>query len=108
MKSKNMLAILGRSYAIEILNGLSKSPLRFIDIGTICKSKRTRYARLKELEEKGLIKAVPKLMGHRSYTFYEITDMGIEALKLGNNLLSLEKRKNKRHKRSILEKGDNF
>jgi DNA-binding HxlR family transcriptional regulator len=91
MKTRNMLVILSRSHAMEILNELSKIPLRFMDMDSICKSKRTRYARLKELEEKGLIKAVPKLIGHKSYTFYEITDVGIEALNLGRNLLSLEK-----------------
>jgi DNA-binding HxlR family transcriptional regulator len=91
MKYKNLLVILGRSHAMEILNELSKAPLRFNDMDIICKSKRTRYVRLKELEEKGLIKAVPKLIGRRSYTFYEITNVGVKALALGKNLLSLDK-----------------
>lgn len=90
MKERNILNVLSRAYAMEILDELTRKPLRFIEIENICKSKRTRYERLKELEEKNLIKAVPKLMGRRSYTFYEITELGTRALNLGKKLLSLE------------------
>jgi len=90
MKEKNILETLSRPHAMEILEELSMSPLRFIDMERVCKSKRTRYVRLKELEKKGLVKAVPKLLGHRSYTFYEVTNTGIKALELGRKLLSLE------------------
>jgi len=67
--------------------------MRFLDLKEICNSNRTRSARLKELEEARLIKAVPKMVGRRAYTFYEITTLGKEALKLGEKLISLKSKK---------------
>jgi DNA-binding PadR family transcriptional regulator len=64
--------------------------MRFVDLKEICSSSRTRAARLKELQDKGLIKVVPKILGKRAYTFYEITPRGKEALKLGEKLILLE------------------
>ena len=90
MKEKNMLQILSRSHAMEILNSISKKPMRFLDLKDVCKSNRTRSARLKQLEDKGLIMAVPKMIGRRAYTFYEITPLGKEALNLGEKLVRLK------------------
>jgi DNA-binding HxlR family transcriptional regulator len=87
---KDILHVLGKSHAIEILRSLSEEPKRFLDLKDVCSSNRTRSARLKELEEKGLIKTVPKMIGRRAYTFYEITASGKEALKLCDKLLELE------------------
>jgi len=67
--------------------------MRFLDLKEICNSNRTRSARLKELEEARLIKAVPKMVGRRAYTFYEITTLGKETLKLGEKLISLKSKK---------------
>lgn len=63
--------------------------MRFLDLEDICKSNRTRSVRLKELEEKGLVRAVPKMIERRAYTFYEITDLGKEALDLAEKLRQL-------------------
>jgi len=90
MKKKNILKILGQSHTLEILSSLNERPRRFIDLEEVCKSNRTRSARLKELEQKKLIKRVPKIMGKRAYTFYEITPLGKRALELCNLLLHLE------------------
>jgi len=50
---------------------------------------------LKEMENRGLIKAVPKIMGRRAYTFYETTSLGKQALKLGEKLILLESEEQK-------------
>jgi DNA-binding HxlR family transcriptional regulator len=90
MNEKNILKILGQSHAIEILTSLNEKPMRFIDLKEVCESNRTRSARLKELEEMGLIKPVPKMIRRRAYTFYEITPLGKQALELCKSLLQLE------------------
>lgn len=69
--------------------------MRFVDLKEVCRSNRTRSARLRELEDKGLIQAVPKMIGKRAYTFYQITPLGKEALKLGEKLIILESSKEK-------------
>jgi DNA-binding HxlR family transcriptional regulator len=66
--------------ALEILTSLNEKPMRFIDLKVSCESNRTRSARLKELEQKKLVKTVPKMMGRRAYTFYEITPLGKKSL----------------------------
>jgi DNA-binding HxlR family transcriptional regulator len=90
MNEKNILKVLGQSHALEILSSLNEKPMRFIDLKEVCKSNRTRSARLKELEKKGLIKTVPKMIRRRAYTFYEITPSGKQALELCKSLLQLE------------------
>lgn len=90
MKKKNILQVLGRSHAIEILNSLNKEPKRFLDLKDVCRSNRTRVERLRELEEKGLVRTVPKLIERRAYTLYEITVLGKDALDLAEKLLGLE------------------
>jgi DNA-binding HxlR family transcriptional regulator len=89
MREKNILQILGQSHAMDILDSLKKKPMRFLDLKEVCKSNRTRSARLKELENKGLIRAVPKMINRRAYTFYEITPIGKEALALVEKLAQL-------------------
>jgi DNA-binding HxlR family transcriptional regulator len=64
--------------------------MRFTDLRDVCESNRSRSARIKELEEEGLIKTVPKMIKRRAYTFYEITSKGKEALALCEKLLELE------------------
>lgn len=88
-KKNVVLRILSSSHAIEIIRELSKSPLRFVDLEHVCRSRKTRYIRLRELEQENLVRAVPKLQGHRSYSYYEMTDKGIHALELAEKLLSL-------------------
>ncbi len=92
MGKKNILKILGQSHAIEILSSLNEKPMRFIDLKEACESNRTRSARLKELEKKKLVRTVPKMMGRRAYTFYEITAKGREVLNLSRKILQLDER----------------
>ena len=91
MEDENLLQILSKSHALKILQSLNKRPMRFIDLEVACKSNRTRSARLKELQEKGLVKTIPKMIGRRAYTFYKITSQGKVALELCQKLLQLEK-----------------
>ena len=90
MKEKNVLQVLGKSHALDILRSLNERAMRFVDLRDICKSNRTRSARLKELMNEDLIWAVPKMIGNRAYTFYEITSLGKEALSLGQKLVRLK------------------
>jgi DNA-binding HxlR family transcriptional regulator len=90
MKKKSVIQVLSRSHAIEILSSLNKKPMRFLDLEDVCRSNRTRSVRLRELEGKGLVRAVPKMIERRAYTYYEITDLGKEALALAEKLLRLE------------------
>lgn len=100
MSEKNILKILSQSHAINILRSLNEKPMRFVDLEETCKSNRTRSARLKELEEKKLVKTVPKMIGRRAYTFYEITPLGKKALELCELLINL-KIKSKSNKESL-------
>jgi len=101
MKGKSTLQILSQSHAMEILNSLSTKPMRFLDLKDVCRSNRTRSVRLKELEEKGLAKAVPKMIGRRAYTFYEITSIGKEALDLGERLIQLQSKERRKKQSGI-------
>jgi DNA-binding HxlR family transcriptional regulator len=91
MNEKGILRVLAHSHALEILEGLDNSPLRFTDMEHICPSRKTRYIRLRELEQEKLVRVSPKLIGHRSYTYYEMTEKGMQALKLVRGLLLLDK-----------------
>jgi DNA-binding HxlR family transcriptional regulator len=89
MREKSILRVLASSCAMELLEEISKSPLRFNDMDRICPSRKTRYVRLRELEQKTLITPVPKLIARRSYTYYEATKKGYRALELAKKLLSV-------------------
>ena len=89
MGEKNILRVLGQSHALEILASLDEKPMRFTDLKEVCKSNRTRSAKLKESEKEKLLKLCQKL-GSRAYTFYEITPLGKQALELCRSLLYLE------------------
>lgn len=96
MKEKNILQVLGKSHALEILRSLNERAMRFVDLRDVCKSNRTRSARLKEFMNESLIETVPKMIGNRAYTFYEITSQGRVALNLCQKLLKLEVEKKKK------------
>jgi len=98
MKKKNILQILGQSHAMKILGSVNKKKMRFVDLKAVCLSNRTRSARLRELEEDNLIRVVPEMIDKRAYTFYEITSIGKEALRLGEKLIALGAQKGKVNK----------
>jgi len=91
MRRENIIQILGKSHAVEVLRALKEGPKRFLDLKEVCNSNRTRSARLRELESKGLVKTIAKIVGRRAYTFYELTPIGREALELCEKLLRLER-----------------
>lgn len=105
MEKEDMLRILGKSHALKILQSLSDKEMRFLDLKNICNSNRTRSARLKELEAAGLVITIPKMIGKRAYTFYKITPLGKEVLKLAEKLITLREKVNngniKIHKRKL-------
>ncbi|MHC1627835.1 MAG: winged helix-turn-helix transcriptional regulator [Candidatus Nezhaarchaeales archaeon] len=89
MKGTDFLRILGRAFAIEIMEELSKRALRFVDLKNCCPNDRTRSLRLKELKKLGLIDVVVKDVGGRYSIHYQLTEKGRRALKLINELREL-------------------
>jgi DNA-binding HxlR family transcriptional regulator len=81
---------------MQILDSLKTKPMRFMDLKDVCRSNRTRSVRLKELEDEGLVKAIPKMIGKKAYKFYEITSIGKEAVELGEKLIQLQRKERKR------------
>ena len=84
-----IVKLLARAFAIEILNALNETPLRFVDLKDYCPNDRTRALRLKELRKIGFIIATIKEIENHSYVHYQITEKGRKALQLLNELESL-------------------
>ena len=78
--------MLARAFAIEILNALNETPLRFVDLKDYCPNDRTGALRLKELRKIGFIIATIKEIENHSYVHYQITEKGRKALQLLNEL----------------------
>jgi len=84
-----VVKLLARAFAIEILNALNETSLRFVDLKDYCPNDRTRALRLKELRKIGFIIATIKEIENHSYVHYQITEKGRKALQLLNELESL-------------------
>jgi len=69
-----VVKLLARAFAIEILNALNETPLRFVDLKDYCPNDRTRALRLKELRKIGFITATIKEIENHSYVHYQITE----------------------------------
>lgn len=87
-KFKNF-KLLAKAYTIEILEALSKEPLRFVDLERVCPNDRTRSLRIKELRKAGFIVAIIKEVKNRSFIYYQIAEKGRKALKLINSIEEL-------------------
>ena len=89
MGKYKVVKLLARAFAIEILNALNETPLRFVDLKDYCPNDRTRALRLKELRKIGFVIATIKEIENHSYVHYQITEKGRKALQLLNELESL-------------------
>lgn len=73
---RSVIYILAQSYALDILEGLAKKPLRFTDLAAYGPNERTRSQRLKDLEGRGLLTTVSMKMEKRHFVHYTLTDKG--------------------------------
>ena len=89
MGKYKVVKLLARAFAIEILNALNETSLRFVDLKDYCPNDRTRALRLKELRKIGFIIATIKEIENHSYVHYQITEKGRKALQLLNELEGL-------------------
>lgn len=73
--------VIGKVYALDILEALLQGPKRFSDLGKACPIEKTRAKRLKEMKEQGLIEVIVREKGMRSFMHYKLTEEGEKALR---------------------------
>ena len=81
--------MIGRPYALDILEALFTSPKRYSDLSEACSIEKTRAKRLKELKEVKLIGVVVMEKGKRNFIYYKITEKGEVVLKKSKELQAL-------------------
>jgi len=81
-KKPRTIGVLGKAFAIEILEAIHEKPRRFSDLKQQCPNDKTRANRLKGLKKTSFIKTVIIEIKEQSFVHYCITDKGEKALKL--------------------------
>jgi DNA-binding HxlR family transcriptional regulator len=71
-----LILLLGERYVLNILDALLESPKRFADLADACPNEKTRTAKLRSLEETGLIETVSSKKGKRFFVHYKLTEKG--------------------------------
>ncbi|HVX02508.1 MAG TPA: winged helix-turn-helix transcriptional regulator [Nitrososphaera sp.] len=84
-----MVHMLAQTYALEILEAVSKNPLRFTDLENYSPNERTRSQRLKELEHAGLITTTSLKINMRSFVHYTATNKGRRVLQKTKELADM-------------------
>ncbi len=77
----NIFMVIGKVYALSILESLFQSPKRFTDLSQACPIEKTRSKRLKELQENNLIEVIVKKINKRNFVHYKLTKEGEELFK---------------------------
>ena len=77
----DLVMVIGKVYALDILEALQSSPKRFSDLNKACPIEKTRSKRLKELLAQDLIQTVVGEKGKRHFVHYKITEKGEGALR---------------------------
>jgi len=75
-KKWTLIQLLGEKYVLNILDALPEGPKRFGDLSDACPNEKTRTAKLRRLEEAGLIEAVSSKIGKRFFVHYKLTEKG--------------------------------
>jgi len=73
-----VLAAIGKPYAMDIIESLSKGPARFVDLKGACSHDSTLTKRLRELTDTGLIKTEIVTKNKRPQVHYALTERGQE------------------------------
>jgi len=71
-----VIPLLGERYILNILDALLEGSKRFADLADACPNEKTRTAKLRRLEEAGLIETVSSKMGKRFFVHYKLTEKG--------------------------------
>lgn len=71
-----LIQLLGERYVLNILDALLEGPKRFADLADACPNEKTRTAKLRRLEEAGLIETVSSKIGKRFFVHYKLTKKG--------------------------------
>jgi len=71
-----LIQLLGERYVLNILDALSEGSKRFADLADACPNEKTRTAKLRKLEEAGLIETVSSKIGKRFFVHYKLTEKG--------------------------------
>jgi len=70
------IQLLGERYVLNILDALLEGSKRFADLVDACPNEKTRTAKLRRLEEAGLIETVSSKIGKRFFVHYKLTEKG--------------------------------
>jgi len=84
-----LIQLLGERYVLNILDALLEGSKRFADLADACPNEKTRTAKLRRLEEAGLIETVSSKIGKRFFVHYKLTEKGKEMLQ---ELMRMEER----------------
>lgn len=71
-----LIQLLGEKYVLNILDTLPEGSKRFADLADACPNEKTRTAKLRRLEEAGLIETVSSKIGKRFFVHYKLTEKG--------------------------------
>jgi len=88
-KKWTLIQLLGERYVLNILDALLEGSKRFADLADACPNEKTRTAKLRRLEEAGLIETVSSKIGKRFFVHYKLTEKGNEVLQ---ELMRIEER----------------
>jgi DNA-binding HxlR family transcriptional regulator len=88
-KKWTLIQLLGERYVLNILDALLEGSKRFVDLADACPNEKTRTAKLRRLEEAGLIETVSSKIGKRFFVHYQLTEKGKKMLQ---ELIRMEER----------------
>jgi len=88
-KKWTLIELLGERYVPNILDALLEGSKRFADLADACPNEKTRTAKLRRIEEAGLIETVSSKIGKRFFVHYRLTEQGKEMLQ---ELMRMEER----------------
>ena len=84
----SLLAAIGKPYAMDIIESLSKDPARFVDLKEACSHDSTLTKRLRELADAGLVKTEIITKNKRPQVHYTLTATGQDVFETVEHLHS--------------------
>lgn len=89
-----LVEIIGKPYAMNVLEALSEKPARFVDLKKACSHDSTLTKRLRELTDAGLVETTSVVENKRPFICYQLTRHGDYLFKTIDNLFLVVKPKN--------------
>ena len=83
-----LLETIGKPYAMDIIESLSKDPARFVDLKEACSHDSTLTKRLRELADAGLVKTEIISKNKRPQVHYTLTATGQDVFETVEHLHS--------------------